>query len=121
MTDPVARVYQQMLVLRCQAGHEAALTELIARYSPGVRFYLRKMIRRDGASVADDLLQEVWFDVYRKINTLQRPEAFAAWLYRIARDKAYRQLRHQPRYAEDSFDAELSETCAAPEPDFSAE
>jgi len=86
-----AALYDRLLILRCQAGDHAALAELIARYSPGLRFFLRNLA--DQPSAADDLLQETWFDVYRKINHLQNPDAFAAWLYRIARDKAYRHRR----------------------------
>jgi len=66
-----------------------ALGELIARYSPGLRAYLRKMT----GPAADDLLQETWLEVYRKISRLQRPQAFVTWLYRIARDMAYREGR----------------------------
>ena len=93
MKDAARRLYERLLVFRCQAGEEAALEELIARYSPGLRFYLRKMIGRDAA---DDLLQDVWFDAYRKINALKDPDACGAWLYRIARDKVYRELRRRP-------------------------
>lgn len=93
MKDAAAQLYERFLILRCQAGDDSALCELIARYSPGLRFFLRKMIRQDAG--ADDLLQETWFEAYRKINSLQRPEAFAAWIYRIARDKAYRELRRR--------------------------
>jgi RNA polymerase sigma-70 factor (ECF subfamily) len=81
-----------MLILRCQTGDAAALGELIARYSPGLRSFLSKIA---GGASADDLLQETWFEVYRKVNRLRNPDAFAAWLYRIARDKAYRQLRRR--------------------------
>ena len=94
MKDAATQLYDRLLILRCQAGDEAALAELIARYSPGLRFFLRKMTRQD--ALADDLLQDTWFDVYRKISRLQRPDAFVAWLYRIARDKAYCILRRRP-------------------------
>jgi RNA polymerase sigma-70 factor (ECF subfamily) len=92
--DAAALVYERLLILRCQGGDEIALGELIARYSPGLRMFLAKMT---SPAAADDLLQETWFDAYRKINRLQRPEAFAAWIYRIARDKAYRQMRRRPQ------------------------
>jgi RNA polymerase sigma-70 factor (ECF subfamily) len=88
------RFQEQLLVLRCQAGDEAALGELIARYSTGLRLFLKKI--SGNAAAADDLLQETWFEVYRKINRLNTPAAFPAWLYRIARDKAYRELRRRP-------------------------
>jgi RNA polymerase sigma-70 factor (ECF subfamily) len=102
--DAAAGQYEQLLILRCQAGDEAALGELIARYSPGLRFFLRKMLGR--ADGADDLLQDLWIDVYRKINRLDRPAAFSAWLYRIARDHAYRLLRRRP--APPSIDQEIA-------------
>ena len=83
---------RRLLILRCQAEDETLrLQELIAQYSPGLRYFLAKVT--GNAAVADDLLQDVWFDVYRKINKLEQPAAFAAWIYRIARDKAYREMR----------------------------
>lgn len=33
MDDRADRVYEQLLVLRCRAGDEAAFEELVARYS----------------------------------------------------------------------------------------
>jgi RNA polymerase sigma-70 factor (ECF subfamily) len=42
---------------------------------------------------AEDLLQDVWFDVFRGLPGLSAPGAFRAWLYRIARLRVFRQLR----------------------------
>jgi RNA polymerase sigma-70 factor (ECF subfamily) len=89
MRDAAERLYERVLVLRCQAGDPAALSELIARYSPRLRFYLRKLA---GEATADDLLQDVWVDVFAKATRLHDPAAFGGWVYRIARDKAYREL-----------------------------
>jgi RNA polymerase sigma-70 factor (ECF subfamily) len=93
VNDGAAHLHERLLILRCQAGDEAALSELITRYSPGLRLFLGKLTGQ--IACADDLLQETWFDAYRKINDLRKADAFAAWLYRIARDKAYRELRRQ--------------------------
>lgn len=87
------QVYEQLLVLRCQTGSEAAFAELVARYGPPLRYYLGKLI--GSTDDADDTLQEVWADVYRAIRRLEHPEAFTAWIYRIARDRAYRHLRRR--------------------------
>ena len=103
MNDASSQLYERLLVLRCQAGDEAALEELIARYSTGLRFFLAKLIGNSDA--ADDLLQETWIDVYRKISRLQDAGAWVSWLYRIARDKAYRHLRRKPRESEGDDDA----------------
>jgi RNA polymerase sigma-70 factor (ECF subfamily) len=91
MTDIVERVYLSVLVVRCQAGDCAAFEELIALYQPRLRYFLASMVGEDHA--ADDLLQEVWFDVYRGVAKLADPGAFPAWLYRIARHRALSELR----------------------------
>jgi RNA polymerase sigma-70 factor, ECF subfamily len=91
MTDIAERVYRSVLVVRCQAGDCAAFEELVELYHPRLRYFLARMVGDDHA--ADDLLQEVWFDVYREVARLADPIAFPAWLYRIARHRALGELR----------------------------
>jgi RNA polymerase sigma-70 factor, ECF subfamily len=89
MPDAAERLYERVLVVRCQTGDEGAFALLIARYARRLRFYLRKLV---GDAPADDLLQDVWLDVFAKLARLRDPGAFGAWAYRIARDKAYAEL-----------------------------
>jgi RNA polymerase sigma-70 factor (ECF subfamily) len=89
------RIYEQVLVLRCQAGDGAAFEELVALYGPRLRYYVRKMLGH--AEVTEDVLQEVWLDVYRAMPRLAHVAAFPAWIYRIARDHTNNQLRKQHR------------------------
>src|SRR3954470_2380559 len=119
MSDAAQRLYERVLVVRCQTGEPRALAELIARYSLRLRFYLRKLA---GDAAADDLLQDVWIDVFGRIARLNEPAAFAGWIYRIARDKAYRHLRAR-RPSIVSIDGEsLDEIDGADdEPEWSAE
>jgi RNA polymerase sigma-70 factor, ECF subfamily len=91
MTDAAEQLHEQLLVLRCQAGDEDAFEELVARYHPRLRYYLRRILPRPDH--ADDVLQEVWLAVFRALPRLADPAALAAWLYRIARDKASVQWR----------------------------
>lgn len=91
MTDPVELLYERVLVVRCQAGDEAAFEELVARYAPRLRYFLRKLL--SSAEAAEDCLQEVWLDVFRGLARLADPQAFRAWAYRIARDRAFGHLR----------------------------
>ena len=42
---------------------------------------------------AEDALQDVWLDVFRHLPRLADPQALVAWLYRIARDRAFGRLR----------------------------
>jgi RNA polymerase sigma-70 factor, ECF subfamily len=94
MTDAAERLHEQLLVLRCQAGDEDAFEELVARYHPRLRYYLRRILPR--ADHADDVLQEVWLAVFRALPRLADPAALSAWLYRIARDKTSVQWRVWP-------------------------
>jgi RNA polymerase sigma-70 factor, ECF subfamily len=91
MTDSADRLYERVLVLRCQARDEAAFAELVGRYQPRLRYYLRKMLR-DGPA-AEDALQDVWLSVFRAVPRLADAGAFRAWVYRIARDRAAREFR----------------------------
>ncbi len=91
MTDIAERVYRSVLVVRCQAGDRAAFEELVGLYQPRLRYFLASMVGDEHA--ADDLLQDVWFEVYRGVARLADPGAFPAWLYRIARHQALRELR----------------------------
>jgi RNA polymerase sigma-70 factor (ECF subfamily) len=96
MTDIAEWVYRSILVVRCQAGDRTAFEELVELYQPRLRYFLAKMLGDTHA--ADDLLQEVWFDVYRGVAKLADPGAFPAWLYQVARHRALRALRkrHEP-------------------------
>ena len=116
MTDIAERVYRSVLVVRCQAGDRAAFEELVELYQPRLRYFLASMVGDDHA--AADLLQEVWFDVYRGVARLAHPGAFPAWLYQIARHRALGELRkkRQPLASLEGID--LAE---GGEGDFSAE
>jgi RNA polymerase sigma-70 factor (ECF subfamily) len=116
MDDPAERLYVRVLVLRCQAGDEPAFAELVERYAPRLRYYLRKMLA--DAHAAEDVLQDVWLDVFRALPRLADAGAFPAWLYRIARDRAFRMTRqhrnHRPlAEAENLTDGEDGESFSA--------
>jgi RNA polymerase sigma-70 factor (ECF subfamily) len=91
MSDVTDRLYERVLVLRCQAGDGDAFTELVERYQRRLRYFLRKMLRN--VQGAEDALQDTWLDVFRAVPRLADAGAFRAWLYRIARDRALRELR----------------------------
>jgi RNA polymerase sigma-70 factor, ECF subfamily len=96
MADLADRLYEQVLVLRCQTGDEAAFAELISRYHHRLHYFVRKLLA--GAESTEDVLQDVWLDVFRGLPQLTEPGAFAAWLYRVARDRAFRLLRRRHQF-----------------------
>jgi RNA polymerase sigma-70 factor (ECF subfamily) len=95
MTDPADRLYERVQVLRAQAGDAAAFADLVGRYHARLRYYVGKIIAKPHA--ADDVLQDVWLDVWRGLPRLREAAAFPAWVYRVARDRAVRTYRQQPQ------------------------
>jgi RNA polymerase sigma factor (sigma-70 family) len=74
------------------AGHPYA--DLYREYLPRILNYVR--LRVNGEDLAQDLTAAVFERAVAKQHTLRRPEAFGAWLFRIARNTVaghYRQRR----------------------------
>src|SRR5262249_55670525 len=69
---------------------------------------------------SDDVLQDVWFDVFRGVAKLDDPGAFPAWVYRIARARVARVLR-QPRPPVRPLEADDLTDAAEDGDDFTAE
>ncbi len=92
----------RILVIRCQAGDEAAFAVLLDRFGPAVHRYLAGLVD-DGA---DDVAQELWLTVYRRIGELADPGAFRTWLFRSARHRAIDWLRKRRRERELFADVE---------------
>jgi RNA polymerase sigma-70 factor (ECF subfamily) len=118
MNDSSERLYERLLVVRCQTADEQAYRELVERFGPRLRYFLRKLLAGDDRT--EDLLQEVWIEVFRQLPRLQDAGAFTAWIYRIARGKASLELR---RSGCDAQTIDCAEHIAAPAsgPEFPAE
>jgi RNA polymerase sigma-70 factor (ECF subfamily) len=119
MASTPEQLYERVLVVRCQAGDESAFEELVVRYAPRLRYYLRKMLGDGGGP--EDAAQDVWIAVFRGLPRLTDAGAFPAWLYRIARDRAYRQMRRSARAYRPLQEADLAEDGFADEEVLSAE
>jgi RNA polymerase sigma-70 factor (ECF subfamily) len=87
--DPIEAARQRTLILQCQIGSRSALEELYLSYSQPLGYYLRRLLNCDDI---EDVKQEVWLAVIRRIGRLRSPEAFVVWLYQIARSKAINRL-----------------------------
>lgn len=82
--EEIEQALQRTLVVRCQLGESQAMEELFLRHNRALGYYLRQMLARDEI---DDVQQDVWLTVIRRIGQLRAPEAFVVWLYRIARNR----------------------------------
>jgi RNA polymerase sigma-70 factor (ECF subfamily) len=88
--------------------------EVFARYRTALRRYILSMVRSDAET--DDLVQETFVRVLRKLDTLENPAMLSPWLYRIAtnvsRDRFRKTARDPVQVASDDSDDEAVDTDA---------
>lgn len=82
------------LVERAQAGDRDALGELFLRHSQSVRRLLASVI--GATDELDDLVQEVFIQVYRSLPGFRGDARFSTWLHQVTVFAAYNFLR-KPR------------------------
>jgi RNA polymerase sigma-70 factor (ECF subfamily) len=73
------------LIEAVRRGDDGSFERLYARWAPVVHGIL---LSRAPRSVAEDLLQEVFLTVHRKLSSLRDPRAFPGWICTIARSRA---------------------------------
>jgi RNA polymerase sigma-70 factor (ECF subfamily) len=112
-----AKLIEQLLLLRCQMGDKDALAELIERYERPLRYFINRLL--DNSELTEDIFQDTWLTVISKIHSLKEIDSFPAWLYRIARNKVYQQLRKRKTVAK--LDENIAVENHAEDDDFSIE
>ncbi len=70
------------LIRRILSGDDSAFSTLVERYQKGVHALIWRKV--GDFHHAEELTQDVFLQVYRKLGTLRDPKCFAGWLYVIA-------------------------------------
>ena len=94
----------EMLIARIAGGDRLAMQTLFARHRTPVYRWLLRLVGNE--TVAEDLLSDVFLDVWRQAGRFQARSAVSTWLLAIARFKALSARRTRK-------DAELDETIEA--------
>jgi RNA polymerase sigma factor (sigma-70 family) len=80
------------LGIRLAAGEEGAINEVYAALGPMVLGYLRRFVPRDDA---EDVLQRVFYEVWRNRDRYDPTRSLEAWVLGIARKRAIDLLRRR--------------------------
>ena len=91
---------------------EDSFKALFHVFSPQVVAFFRRRGHEKG--VAEDLAQEVMLTVYRKAGQLRDQKLFRAWLFRVARNAAFRYLAQRTREVPTVDVAEIGDSVPAP-------
>ena len=94
----------EVLIGRIANGDRLAMQVLYARYHVRVFRFVVRMVRDD--AVAEDLISEVFLDVWRQAGRFEGRSTVSTWMLAIARFKALSALRRR-------LDGELDEETAS--------
>jgi RNA polymerase sigma-70 factor (ECF subfamily) len=100
------------LAERLQAGDNAAFDELMRRYQRPVMNFVYRML--GDAAEAEDVAQEVFVRLYRKIGSYRPETKFSTWLFALARNAGIDRLRWRKRHPQDSLEALEEHAGASP-------
>jgi RNA polymerase sigma-70 factor (ECF subfamily) len=98
----------QALLVRIARGDALAMRALFARHQTAVYRWLVRLVRNE--AMAEDLLSEVFLDVWRQAASFEGRSSVSTWLLAIARHKALSARRRR-------VDDQLDDSVAAEMPD----
>lgn len=89
------------LISRCKAGDVAAFRQLYAQHSRAVARRLAFLVPR---ADVEDVLQEVFIEVFKSIRRFEGKSLFTTWLYRVSLHVAMKSRRKTTRSRVDIVD-----------------
>jgi len=95
----------EVLIGRIAAGDRVAMQVLYARHHVRVYRFVLRLVREE--TKAEDLISEVFLDVWRQASRFEGRSAVSTWLLAIARFKALSALRRRP---DEELDEETAES-----------
>jgi RNA polymerase sigma-70 factor, ECF subfamily len=109
------QISEQQLIQTAQTGDIEALSIIYDKYNRRVFNLCLRMIR--DRSDAEDLTQDVFVQLFRKIHTFRGQSAFSTWLHRLAVNMVLMEIRSRKshRYSLVSIEAKSEEDESVPE------
>lgn len=93
---------------KLQAGHDAALNDLMERHATPVFHFFCRMT--GSADDANDLAQETFVRIFKSRDIFHAEQKFSTWLYAIAANLARNHFRWRGRHPNVSLETENAET-----------
>ncbi len=94
----------EVLIARIAGGDRLAMQVLFARHHVRVYRFMLRLVRNE--ATAEDLISEVFLEVWRNAGKFEGRSAVSTWMLSIARFKALSALRKR---TEDELDEEMAE------------
>lgn len=91
--EPGSVAEERQLIAQAQGGDQDAFEQLLRRHQRRVFSLIGHLLRRPAD--VEDIAQQVFLKVYLALPRFDFRSAFSTWLYRIAVNECYDQLRRQ--------------------------
>ncbi len=95
---------ESQLLLAAQAGDMDACEILLLRLDPDIRRFVRRLINH--VETEDDIVQEVMIAFYQNLQRINPVDTLRPYIFRIARNRCYDELRRSGRGENMSLDDE---------------
>jgi RNA polymerase sigma-70 factor (ECF subfamily) len=109
-----AAASDEVLIGRIAQGDRLAMQVLFARHHVRVYRFVLRLVRNNAS--AEDLISEVFLDVWRQADRFEGRSAVSTWLLAIARFKALSSMRRKPdEELDDEAAGAIADTSDTPE------
>ena len=82
---------EEKQIAAAQKGDKKAISQLVNKYSPRIYAIAFRLMQNE--EDAEDVLQETFIIMIKKLNTFQGKSTLYTWLYRVATNVALGKLR----------------------------
>ena len=111
--DPLVPASDEDVVAAFRAGQREAFGVLLRRYERELYGYLRRYL--GDASLADDVFQNTFLQIFIKSEQFEEGRPVRPWLYAIATNQAIDAMRKIGRHATVSLDRQTGQTQQRPQ------
>jgi len=87
---------EELVNLYTNDGEESAFDEIVSRYSDRIYGFALRITRN--TSDAEEVFQEVFLTLTKKLDTFRGESKFSSWLYRVTVNASYMYLRSQKKH-----------------------
>lgn len=95
---------EQALLIEAQQGDENAYEDLQLMLQPAIHRFVQRML--NDPMLTEDIVQEVFIKFYQHLGNIDPPEKLRPYIYRMARNRCYDELRRMGRRESVSLDEE---------------
>lgn len=98
------------MIIDAKNGDSSAVKQIISECQQEVYAITKATLKNFTEQDVEDVMQEIFLKIFTKINTVQNPEAFHAWLRKVVVNECCMFMRKNTRHKTESLDIDENES-----------